>query len=67
MAPVAGTTRDVVEVPINVAGFPMLLADTAGQRTSPTDDVEREGIRRAQNWAKTSDLIIIVLDARQVR
>ena len=46
VSPVAGTTRDIIETALNVAGYPILLSDTAGLRQ--TDDiVEREGVRRA--------------------
>lgn len=66
MAPIAGTTRDVVEVPYNIGGYPMLVADTAGQRDSPKDEIEREGIKRAQSWSKSADLALLVLDAQDV-
>jgi len=66
VSPIAGTTRDVVEVPINISGYPVLVADTAGQRTSPSDQVEQEGIRRARTWTKSADLAVLVLDAQKV-
>lgn len=54
---VPGTTRDVIEVPLNVDGYLFLVADTAGVR--PTDDrVEAEGVRRAQARIADSDLVI---------
>ena len=43
-----GTTRDVLEVPLNLGGFPVVLADTAGIRRTD-DDVEKEGVRRAHD------------------
>jgi tRNA modification GTPase len=58
----AGTTRDVVEVRMDLAGFAVLLADTAGLRDSD-DDIEREGMRRAQNAAAGADMRLIVVDA----
>jgi tRNA modification GTPase len=48
VSPVAGTTRDVLEVSLNLSGYPFVVADTAGLRES-TDIVEQEGIRRAWN------------------
>ncbi|CAL1541393.1 unnamed protein product [Lymnaea stagnalis] len=58
---IAGTTRDVVETALNIAGYPVLLSDTAGlQNTS--DVVEKEGILRAMARATAADLKIIVLD-----
>ncbi|KAL8583678.1 hypothetical protein ACOMHN_037401 [Nucella lapillus] len=65
VSPVAGTTRDVIETPINLAGYPLLLSDTAGLRET-TDAVEQEGVRRALNRAASADLKVLVLDASQV-
>jgi tRNA modification GTPase len=62
VAATAGTTRDVIEVHLDLAGFPVLLADTAGLRDS-VDAVEGEGIRRAHNWARAADLKVIVFEA----
>jgi tRNA modification GTPase len=47
VSPIAGTTRDVIEVSINCGGFPILMYDTAGIRES-IDTIEREGVRIAQ-------------------
>lgn len=57
----AGTTRDVVEAHIDVAGFPVILADTAGLREAQ-EEIESEGIRRAVKKAEEADLIIHVQD-----
>lgn len=62
VTPVAGTTRDVVEVAIDLAGYPVVLADTAGLRASD-DPVEAEGVRRARARAGEADLRLAVLDA----
>ena len=57
----AGTTRDVVEVRLDLAGWPVTLADTAGLRES-SDEIESEGVRRALARAASADLSLIVFD-----
>ncbi|CAN5922691.1 tRNA uridine-5-carboxymethylaminomethyl(34) synthesis GTPase MnmE [soil metagenome] len=59
----AGTTRDVIEAHLDLGGWPIVLADTAGLRDS-ADAIEREGIRRARARAASADLRLLVLDAR---
>ncbi|MGH7035257.1 MAG: tRNA uridine-5-carboxymethylaminomethyl(34) synthesis GTPase MnmE [Stellaceae bacterium] len=59
---IAGTTRDVIEVELDLGGYPVILADTAGLRP-PGDAVEEEGIRRARARAETADLRLVVVDA----
>lgn len=54
---VPGTTRDVVEGTLEIGGVLFRLTDTAGLRES-TDEVEREGIRRAENAIRSADLIL---------
>ena len=63
-SPIAGTTRDVIEVAIDLAGFPVVLADTAGLRES-ADIIEQEGLRRALARAEAAELRLFVFDARQ--
>lgn len=58
---IAGTTRDVVEVHLNLAGYPLLVADTAGLRETG-DAIEQEGVRRARSWAQSADLKLAVFD-----
>jgi tRNA modification GTPase len=58
----AGTTRDVVEVRLDLNGYPVTVADTAGLRESD-DAIEVEGVRRAQDRARTADLKLTVFDA----
>jgi tRNA modification GTPase len=60
---VAGTTRDIVEVHLNLAGYPLLVADTAGLRESG-DQIEQEGVRRAKAWAEGADLKLAVFDGK---
>jgi tRNA modification GTPase len=58
---VPGTTRDVVEGAIVLAGVPVRLLDTAGIET-PRDVIEAEGIRRSRRAMDESDLLLVVLD-----
>ncbi|XP_048198493.1 tRNA modification GTPase GTPBP3, mitochondrial [Perognathus longimembris pacificus] len=62
VSPEPGTTRDVLESPVDLAGFPVLLSDTAGLREG-VGPVEQEGVRRAHERLKQADLILAVLDA----
>lgn len=57
VSPIAGTTRDVIEVHLDLGGYPILLVDTAGLRDS-ADLIEREGIRRTQERIEDADLVI---------
>lgn len=61
---IPGTTRDVVEVQMNLAGYPVIVTDTAGLRADHADAVEAEGIRRAQNAVQDADLKIALYDGR---
>jgi tRNA modification GTPase len=61
VSPAPGTTRDPIEVPLELGGVPVTLVDTAGLRDSD-DPVEREGIARAKARAASADLVIHVLD-----
>lgn len=58
----AGTTRDVIEVQLDLGGFPVRLLDTAGVRSSQ-QQVEQEGVRRALDRAKDSDLKLVLVRA----
>jgi tRNA modification GTPase len=62
VSPHAGTTRDVIEVHLDLQGYPVTLLDTAGIRDSD-DPVEQEGVRRAQARAADADLILWLSDA----
>lgn len=65
---IAGTTRDIVEARLDLGGYPVLLADTAGLReigaARSGDPIEGEGIRRALARAEDADLRILVFDTR---
>tara|TARA_B110000902_G_C14164237_1_gene534334 strand:- start:89 stop:1138 length:1050 start_codon:yes stop_codon:yes gene_type:complete len=56
-----GTTRDVIEVYLNIDGYPVILADTAGIRDSQ-NEIEKKGISLAINKSKESDLNLIMID-----
>ena len=62
VSPYAGTTRDVIEVHLDLAGWPVTLLDTAGIRETD-DPVELEGVRRARDRAAAADLVLWVVDA----
>lgn len=59
---IAGTTRDVLEVHLDINGFPVTVIDTAGIRDS-IDVIEAEGIRRAEERAKSADIKVILGEA----
>ena len=60
---IAGTTRDVIDVHLSIAGVPVKISDTAGIHET-TDKIEAEGIRRALQKAASCDLKIYMLDAK---
>ena len=62
VSPYAGTTRDVIEVHLDLGGWPVTLLDTAGIRDTE-DPVELEGVRRARVRASNADLVLWVVDA----
>lgn len=62
VSPHAGTTRDVIEVHLDLDGYPVTVIDTAGVRETH-DPVEQEGVRRARDRARTSDLVLWLVDA----
>ena len=57
----AGTTRDIIEVTMDFEGFPVILNDTAGIRSTESE-VEKIGVKRALEKAEVSDLILILSD-----
>lgn len=58
---IAGTTRDVIEVRMDLGGLPVTLLDTAGLRETD-DEIEQIGVERARSRAVTADLRVLVLD-----
>src|SRR5689334_3288774 len=61
VTPIPGTTRDVLRERIDIDGMPLHILDTAGLRESP-DDIEREGIRRAEVEFARADRVLFVID-----
>ncbi len=61
VSPHAGTTRDVIEVHLDLEGYPVTLLDTAGIREAD-DPVEREGVARARARAAAADLVLWLTD-----
>ena len=60
-----GTTRDLLEVMIIIDGVPITVVDTAGLRET-ANDIESEGIRRAEDYIKKADLVCVINDITQV-
>jgi tRNA modification GTPase len=62
VSPHAGTTRDIIEVQLDLDGYPVTVIDTAGLREAD-DPVEQEGVRRARARAAEADLVLWLIDA----
>lgn len=65
VSPYAGTTRDILEVHLDLHGYPVTVLDTAGIRDS-VEPVEQEGVRRARNRAEAADLVLWISDLSAV-
>jgi tRNA modification GTPase len=59
----AGTTRDVIEVHLNIDGYPVIISDTAGIRDS-SSEIEKKGIKLALKNAEDADIKLVVLDPK---
>src|SRR5947208_6273146 len=64
VSPHAGTTRDVIEVQLDLDGYPVTVIDTAGIRETD-DPVEQEGVRRARARAEEADLVLWLVEGEQ--
>jgi tRNA modification GTPase len=62
VTPIPGTTRDIVRERIDIDGMPLHVLDTAGLRQAASDEVEAEGIRRAQVEMQRADRVLFVID-----
>ena len=61
----AGTTRDVIEIHLDLEGIPVIISDTAGIRDS-SDEIESRGVKLAINRAEDADLNIVLLDPKNL-
>ena len=61
----AGTTRDVIEVHLNIDGYPVIMSDTAGIRESK-NEIEKKGIKLSINRAEEADLRLVVIDVKNL-
>ena len=64
---VPGTTRDLVKTVVNIAGVTIEFIDTAGVRTNPDSDIEKEGINRSLNVVQKSNFTLLVKDISDVK
>ena len=64
---VPGTTRDLVRVAVDVGGVVIEFVDTAGVRSNPDSDIEKEGINRSLGVVKESNLTLLVQDVTDVK
>jgi tRNA modification GTPase len=62
VTPIAGTTRDALREPIQIAGVPIMLVDTAGLRSS-TDEIERIGMDRTRKELRAAGVVLAVFEA----
>ena len=62
VSPIAGTTRDIVEVRMELGGVPCIVSDTAGLRDSTEDPIELEGIKRARDTFKRAQIKVFLSD-----
>ena len=59
---IAGTTRDIIDIPLDINGYKIVIGDTAGIRSlKDADTIEKEGIKRAKAASLTSDIVLLVL------
>ena len=64
VTPVAGTTRDIIEESVNLAGLPVVLWDTAGIRDT-ADEIEKIGVDRSRQHVEKADALLILLDGSE--
>jgi tRNA modification GTPase len=62
---IAGTTRDVIEVHLNIDGYPVIVSDTAGIRDSQ-NEIEKKGIKLAIKRAEEADLRLVIIEPKNL-
>jgi len=62
---IAGTTRDVIETHLNLDGYPVVVSDTAGIRSSK-NEIEKKGIKIALKRAEDADLKLVIVSAKNL-
>ena len=62
---IAGTTRDIIETHLNLDGYPVIVSDTAGIRSSK-NEIEKKGIKIALKRAEDADLRLVIISAKNV-
>ena len=60
---IAGTTRDILQIPLEIGGFPVVLYDTAGIRDETEDKIEKIGIERTKSLVDEADIVIRMFSA----
>ncbi|XP_050538936.1 tRNA modification GTPase GTPBP3, mitochondrial [Daktulosphaira vitifoliae] len=63
---IPGTTRDIVQVSLDISGYSVNLIDTAGIRCKTSDIIEEIGINKAKDQAQCADLVILIVDVQQI-
>ncbi|XP_044764628.1 tRNA modification GTPase GTPBP3, mitochondrial [Coccinella septempunctata] len=63
VTPISGTTRDIIEIKLDISGYPVILSDTAGIREDSDDPIEKEGMKRAIDQVETAELVILMMVA----
>ena len=62
VAPLPGTTRDIIDSTVSIEGIPLRLMDTAGLREAARDEVERIGVRLTSQKLDEADFLLVVID-----
>lgn len=66
VSPIAGTTRDVLQVSLDLCGIKCTIHDTAGVRTDTDDVLELEGMKRAKAVVDSADLVVAMVDSTEI-